>query len=205
MLIDLLNDDAAVHGILVQLPLPRQIDADIVSERIDARKDVDGFYPYNMGRLLLKRPVLRPCSPSGCMRLLTETGEGLAGRRALVVGDSKLVARPMALELLMARCTVTACDSTARDLPDLARQADVLVAAVDKPRFIEGSWIKPGAIVIDAGVTRNAEGRLCGDVDFESARARAAWITPVPGGVGPMTVAMLTVNTLLAAYLQERA
>ena len=137
------------------------------------------------------------------MRLLRETGEDLVGKHAVVIGDSKLVGRPMALELLMARCTVTVCDSVARNLPDTVHQADVLVAAVDRPCFIKGTWIKPGAIVIDAGVLRNAEGRPCGDVDFESARQRAAWITPVPGGVGPMTVAMLTANTLLATELQQ--
>ena len=201
-LIDRLNVDPAVHGILVQLPLPKQIDADLVAERLDPRKDVDGFHPYNIGRLVQKRPLLRPCTPAGCMTLLRETGEELVGKHAVVIGQSQIVGRPMALELLMARCTVTVCHSATRDLPSLARQADILVAAVGKPRFVQGDWIKPGAIVIDVGVNRTAEGKLCGDVDFAAAAERAGWITPVPGGVGPMTIATLLANTLRAAELQ---
>ena len=202
-LIDGLNEDAAVHGILVQLPLPKHIDPDAVSERIDPRKDVDGLHPYNIGRLVLKRPLLRPCTPYGCMTLLSDTGEDLVGKHAVVIGQSNIVGRPMALELLMARCTVTVCHSATRDLPGIARQADILVAAVGKARFVQGDWIKPGAIVIDVGVNRDAEGKLCGDVDFAGAKERAGWITPVPGGVGPMTIATLLANTLRAAELGE--
>ena len=202
-LIDRLNADPAVHGILVQLPLPKSINPDQVTERIDPAKDVDGLHPYNIGRLVLKRPLLRPCTPYGCMTLLRDTGEDLVGKHAVVIGQSNIVGRPMALELLMARCTVTVCHSATRDLPGIARQADILVAAVGKARFVKGDWIKPGAIVIDVGVNRNADGRLCGDVDFAAAKEHASWITPVPGGVGPMTIATLLANTLRAAELQE--
>jgi methylenetetrahydrofolate dehydrogenase (NADP+)/methenyltetrahydrofolate cyclohydrolase len=202
-LIDRLNADPAVSGILVQLPLPKHIDAENVVERIDPRKDVDGFHPYNVGRLVLKAPTLRPCTPFGCMRLLAETGEELAGKHAVVIGQSNIVGRPMALELLMARCTVTICHSATRDLPGLVRQADIVVAGVGKPKFVQGDWIKGGAIVIDVGINRGPDGKLVGDVDFEAARQRAAWITPVPGGVGPMTIAMLLSNTLRAAEWQD--
>ena len=204
-LIDRLNADATVHGLLVQLPLPKQIEPDAVTERIDPRKDVDGLHPYNIGRLVLKRPLLRPCTPHGCMTLLADTGESLVGKNAVVIGQSNIVGRPMALELLMARCTVTVCHSATRDLPGIVSRADILVAAMGKPQFVQGEWIKPGAIVIDVGMNRNAEGRLCGDVDFASARERAGWITPVPGGVGPMTIATLLANTLRAAELQDEA
>jgi len=202
-LIDRLNADAAVHGILVQLPLPKHIDADAVTERIDPRKDVDGLHPLNMGRLVLKRPLLRPCTPAGCMMLLRETGEDLVGKHAVVIGQSNIVGRPMALELLMARCTVTVCHSATRDLPAIAREGDILVAAVGRPAFVQGEWIRPGAMVVDVGVNRTADGKLCGDVDFAAAKERAGWITPVPGGVGPMTIAMLLANTLRAAELQN--
>jgi len=202
-LIDTLNRDPAVTGILVQLPLPKHIDEELVTERIDPLKDVDGFHPYNIGRLVLKRPTLRPCTPFGCMTLLADTGEELAGKHAVVIGQSNIVGRPMALELLMTRCTVTICHSKTRDLPGLVRQADIVVAGVGKANFVQGSWIKPGAIVIDVGINRTAEGRLCGDVDFAAAKEVASWITPVPGGVGPMTIATLLGNTLRAARLQD--
>jgi methylenetetrahydrofolate dehydrogenase (NADP+)/methenyltetrahydrofolate cyclohydrolase len=202
-LIDRLNADPQVHGILVQLPLPKQIDPARVIERIDPRKDVDGFHPYNIGRLVVKMPILRPCTPYGCMQLLAETGEDLVGRHAVVIGQSNIVGRPMALELLMARCTVTICHSATRDLPGIVRQADIVVAAVGKARMVQGDWIKPGAMVIDVGMNRLSDGKLTGDVDFDAARERASWITPVPGGVGPMTVAMLLHNTLRAADLQD--
>jgi methylenetetrahydrofolate dehydrogenase (NADP+)/methenyltetrahydrofolate cyclohydrolase len=202
-LIDRLNADPQVHGILVQLPLPKQIDPARVIERIDPRKDVDGFHPYNIGRLVVKMPILRPCTPYGCMQLLAETGEDLVGRHAVVIGQSNIVGRPMALELLMARCTVTICHSATRDLPGIVRQADIVVAAVGKARMVQGDWIKPGAMVIDVGMNRLSDGKLTGDVDFDAARERASWITPVPGGVGPMTVAMLLHNTLRAAELQD--
>ncbi len=202
-LIDALNADPAIHGILVQLPLPKHIDPARVVERIDPAKDVDGFHPYNMGRLVLKSPTLRPCTPYGCMRLLAETGEDLVGKHAVVIGQSNIVGRPMALELLMARCTVTICHSATRNLPEIVRQGDIVVAGVGKPRFVHGDWVKEGAIVIDVGVNRLPDGKLCGDVDFEAAKTRAAWITPVPGGVGPMTIAMLLSNTLRAAQMRE--
>jgi methylenetetrahydrofolate dehydrogenase (NADP+)/methenyltetrahydrofolate cyclohydrolase len=200
-LIARLNADPAVHGILVQLPLPRHIDPDAVTEAIDPGKDVDGLHPYNIGRLVLKRPLLRPCTPYGCMTLLRDTGEALVGKHAVIIGQSNIVGRPMALELLMARCTVTVCHSATRDLPGIARQADILVAAVGKAQFVQGDWIREGAIVLDVGVNRDSEGKLCGDVDFAAAKERASWITPVPGGVGPMTIATLLANTLRAAAL----
>ena len=202
-LIDRLNADPTVSGILVQLPLPAHIDPERVTERIDPRKDVDGFHPYNVGRLVLKRPTLRPCTPYGCMKLLEATGETLAGKHAVVIGQSNIVGRPMALELLMARCTVTVCHSATRDLPGIVRQGDVVVAGVGKARFVPDDWVKQGAIVIDVGINRMPDGKLCGDVDFDGAKERASWITPVPGGVGPMTIAMLLSNTLRAAELQD--
>ena len=201
-LVDRLNADPDVTGILVQLPLPKQIDAEKVIERIDPKKDVDGFHPYNIGRLVLKMPTLRPCTPFGCMQLLQTTGEDLVGKHAVVIGQSNIVGRPMALELLMARCTVTICHSATRDLPGIVRQGDIVVAGVGKANFVPGDWIKPGAIVIDVGINRTAEGKLCGDVDFAAVKQVAGWITPVPGGVGPMTIATLLANTLRAAKWQ---
>ena len=201
--IDRLNADEAVSGILVQLPLPKDVAPERVIERIDPHKDVDGFHPYNVGRLVLKMPTLRPCTPYGCMQLLAASGEALVGKHAVVIGQSNIVGRPMALELLMARCTVTICHSATRDLPNLVRQGDIVVAAVGKPKFVPGDWIREGAIVIDVGINRGDNGKLVGDVDFEGARERAAWITPVPGGVGPMTIATLLANTLRAAEWQD--
>ena len=201
--VDRLDADPAVNGILVQLPLPDHIAQEAIIERIDPRKDVDGFHPYNMGRLALRMPVLRPCTPYGCMRLLAATGEPLVGRHAVVIGQSNIVGRPMALELLMARCTVTICHSATRDLPEIVRSGDIVVAAVGKPEFVQGSWIRDGAIVIDVGINRTAAGGLVGDVAFDAARERASFITPVPGGVGPMTIATLLANTLRAAELQD--
>lgn len=201
-LIDELNRRDDVDGILVQLPLPAQISADAVIERIDPAKDVDGFHPCNMGRLVLRKPRLRPCTPWGVMRLLETTGVGLRGKEAVVVGASNHVGRPMALELLLAGCTVTICHSATRNLPDHVARAEILVAAVGRPGLIKGDWVRPGAIVIDIGINRLPNGKFSGDVEFDRARARAGWITPVPGGVGPMTVATLLLNTLEAA---ERA
>jgi methylenetetrahydrofolate dehydrogenase (NADP+)/methenyltetrahydrofolate cyclohydrolase len=198
-LIDELNADAAVDGILVQLPLPAHIDAEEVIERIHPDKDVDGFHPYNIGRLALRMPVLRPCTPRGVMVLLESLGMSLKGMHAVVVGASNIVGRPMGLELLLAGCTVTTCHRFTRDSAALVRQADIVVVAVGKPGLVKGDWIKPGAIVIDVGINRTAEGKLIGDVEFEAASARAGWITPVPGGVGPMTRALLLQNTLDAA------
>jgi methylenetetrahydrofolate dehydrogenase (NADP+) / methenyltetrahydrofolate cyclohydrolase len=201
--IDRLNADPSVSGILVQLPLPAHIASERVIERIDPRKDVDGFHPYNIGRLVLRMPTLRPCTPLGCMRLLEDTGETLAGRHAVVIGQSNIVGRPMALELLMSRCTVTICHSATRHLPGIVRNADIVVAAVGKANFVQGDWIREGAIVLDVGINRTSAGTLVGDVDFEAARERAGWLTPVPGGVGPMTIAALLANTLRAAEWQD--
>ena len=197
-LIDQLNQDTRVDGILVQLPLPAQIDAETVIERIRPDKDVDGFHPYNMGRLALRMPVLRSCTPRGIMHLLATTDLAIRGQHAVVVGASNHVGRPMALELLLAGCTVTVCHRFTRDLPSLVAQADILVVAAGKPGLIKGQWVKTGAAVMDVGITRSADGKLTGDVEFEVAAERAAWITPVPGGVGPMTVASLLLNTLEA-------
>jgi methylenetetrahydrofolate dehydrogenase (NADP+)/methenyltetrahydrofolate cyclohydrolase len=197
--IDRLNADPSVDGILVQLPLPKQIDGNAVIERIRPDKDVDGFHPYNFGRLAQKNPLLRPCTPYGSMKLIESTGETLRGAKAVVIGSSNIVGRPMALELLMADATVTVCNSKTRDLPSVVAQADIVVAGVGRPEFVKGDWIKPGAVVIDVGINRLPNGKLVGDVEFEAAKARAGWITPVPGGVGPMTIAMLMQNTLLAA------
>jgi len=197
-LIDDLNDDPTVDGILVQLPLPGHIDDETVIERIRPDKDVDGFHPYNIGRLVLRLPALRPCTPFGIMTLLESTGEAIRGMDATIVGASNNVGRPMALELMLAGCTVTTCHRFTRDLPDKVGRADLVVVAVGKPGIVKGEWIKPGAIVIDVGINRLDNGRLIGDVDYDSAAERAGWITPVPGGVGPMTVATLLQNTLVA-------
>jgi len=203
-LIDQLNADDAIDGILVQLPLPDHIDEEAVIERILPTKDVDGFHPYNVGRLVLRMPLLRPCTPKGVMTMLERTGRKLEGLDAVIIGQSNIVGRPMALELLAARCTITVCHSRTKDLAEKVRSADVLVAAVGRPRFVPGNWVKEGALVIDVGINRTEEGRLLGDVDFESVVERAAWITPVPGGVGPMTIASLLENTLQAAELHAR-
>ncbi len=202
-LIDHLNTDPAIDGILVQLPLPAAIDADAVIERIDPAKDVDGFHPYNVGRLALRTPSLRPCTPRGIMTLLGRTGIELAGRDAVVIGQSNIVGRPMALELLQARCTVTVCHSRTADLAAHVGRAEVLVAAVGRANFVPGAWVRDGAVVIDVGINRLPDGRLTGDVEFAQASARAGWITPVPGGVGPMTVATLLENTLDAANRRD--
>jgi len=200
-LIDNLNAREDVDGILVQLPLPGQIDEDTVTERISPTKDVDGFHPYNIGRLALRMPLLRPCTPKGVMTMLERTGMDLVGKDAVIIGQSNIVGRPMFLELLMARCTPMVCHSRTRDLQAKIKAADILVAAVGVPQFVKGEWLKDGAIVIDVGINRLEDGSLCGDVDYASARQVASWITPVPGGVGPMTVATLLENTLQAAEL----
>ena len=203
-LIDRHNVDPDIDGILVQLPLPAHIESRTVIERIDPGKDVDGLHPYNVGRLLQRAPLLRACTPWGIVRLLQSIDVDLRGKEAVVVGASSLVGRPMALELLLLGCTVTICHSPTRDLASQVRRADLLVVAVGKPAFVKGEWVKPGSIVIDVGTNRGADGKLVGDVEFEPARDRAAWITPVPGGVGPMTVATLLRNTLQAAELAGR-
>jgi len=201
-LIDQLNEHEEVDGILVQLPVPKHIDPDKIIERIRPDKDVDGFHPYNMGRLATRNPQLAPCTPHGVMTLLAETGEAIRGKNAVVVGASNIVGVPMALELLNARATVTVCHSATQDLPGKVGEADILVVGVGIPEMVKGEWIKPGAIVIDVGINRLEDGRLVGDVEFETAKERASWITPVPGGVGPMTIATLLQNTLQAYQLR---
>ena len=201
-LIETLNQDAEVDGILVQLPLPKHIDSTKVIEQISPEKDVDGFHPYNVGRLCQRIPTLRACTPYGVMKLLETTGISFYGKHAVIVGASNIVGRPMALELLLAGCTVTVTHRFTEDLASHIRQADILVVAVGKPKFIKGEWIKEGAVVVDVGINR-LEGKLVGDVEFEVAAQRASYITPVPGGVGPMTVAMLMQNTLSAYEKQQ--
>ncbi|MFC0444426.1 bifunctional methylenetetrahydrofolate dehydrogenase/methenyltetrahydrofolate cyclohydrolase FolD [Pseudidiomarina halophila] len=197
-LIDDLNADASVDGILVQLPLPANLDAQALLERIDPFKDVDGFHPFNMGRLAQRNPALRPCTPRGVMTLFDSIGLDLHGLNAVVVGASNIVGRPMSLELLLGGATTTVCHRFTRDLKEHIGRADVLVVAVGKANFIPGAWVKPGAVVIDVGINRSADGKLVGDVEFGAAAERASYITPVPGGVGPMTVATLMENTLQA-------
>ncbi|SEQ18674.1 methylenetetrahydrofolate dehydrogenase (NADP+) / methenyltetrahydrofolate cyclohydrolase [Solimonas aquatica] len=203
--IDALNADEHIDGILVQMPLPAHIDPILVTERIRADKDVDGFHPYNIGRLAQRLPVLRPCTPFGVIELLKSAGETFKGKRAVVVGASNHVGRPMMLELMLAGATATCCHRFTADVPGEVARADIVIAAVGKPAMVQGDWIRPGATVIDIGINRLPDGKLCGDVDFAAARQRAAFITPVPGGVGPMTVAMLMHNTLQAAELRETA
>lgn len=200
-IVDQVNADPDIDGILVQLPLPAQIDADAVIERIDPKKDVDGFHPYNIGRLALKMPLLRPCTPRGVMTMLEMSGIDPKGKHAVIIGASNIVGRPMALELLLARATVTVCHSATADLAAEVRRADIVVAAVGKPGFVPGDWIKPGAVVVDVGINRLPDGKVVGDVEFAAASERASWITPVPGGVGLMTVATLLQNTLDSANL----
>ena len=201
-LIEELNQDAEINGILVQLPLPKHIDSTKVIEQISPEKDVDGFHPYNVGRLCQRIPTLRACTPYGVMKLLETTGISFYGKHAVIVGASNIVGRPMALELLLAGCTVTVTHRFTEDLASHIRQADILVVAVGKPKFIKGEWIKEGAVVVDVGINR-LEGKLVGDVEFDIAAQHASYITPVPGGVGPMTVAMLMQNTLSAYKKQQ--
>jgi methylenetetrahydrofolate dehydrogenase (NADP+)/methenyltetrahydrofolate cyclohydrolase len=198
-LISALNADPVVDGILVQVPLPRHIDQRLVIEAIEPGKDVDGFHPYNVGRLALRTPLMRPCTPYGVIRLLERSGVQPKGRHAVIVGASNLVGRPMALELLIAGATVTVCHRFTKDLHQHVERGEILVVAVGKPGLIPGDWIRPGAVVIDVGMNRLPDGKLVGDVDFAGACERAAQITPVPGGVGPMTVAILMKNTLESA------
>jgi methylenetetrahydrofolate dehydrogenase (NADP+)/methenyltetrahydrofolate cyclohydrolase len=194
-----LNEDPEVDGILVQLPLPGHLNSDKILETIRPDKDVDGFHPFNLGRLAQRLPLLQPCTPKGIMTLLESTGQTLRGQDAVIVGASNIVGRPMSLELLMAGCTVTTTHRFTKNLPDKISQADILVVAVGRPGLVKGEWIKKGAIVIDVGINRLEDGTLAGDVEFDAAFERASWITPVPGGVGPMTVATLMENTLYSA------
>lgn len=202
-LVDELNGDPAVDGILVQLPLPTHIDSQAVLERIMPHKDVDGFHPYNVGRLVVKMPLMRPCTPKGVMTLLEAYGIDPKGKKAVIVGASNIVGRPQALELLLSRATVTICHSATQNLADEVAAADILVVGVGIPNFVKGEWVKPGAVVIDVGINRLEDGNLCGDVEFDVAKERASMITPVPGGVGPMTIATLLENTLHAASLHD--
>lgn len=195
-LIEQLNADPLVDGILVQLPLPKHLDSDKLLERIDPAKDVDGFHPFNFGRLAQRRPLLRPCTPAGVMTLLNKTGINLRGLHACVVGASNIVGVPMMLELLNERATVTICHSATKNLQEEVSRADLVVVGVGIPNFIPGNWIKAGAIVIDVGINRLENGSLCGDVETAKAAEKASWITPVPGGVGPMTIATLLENTV---------
>ncbi|MDY7219061.1 bifunctional methylenetetrahydrofolate dehydrogenase/methenyltetrahydrofolate cyclohydrolase FolD [Denitrificimonas sp. JX-1] len=203
-LIDQLNTDDSIDGILVQLPLPAHLDSSLLLERISPFKDVDGFHPYNVGRLAQRMPLLRSCTPKGIMTLLKHTGVDLHGLDAVIVGASNIVGRPMALELLLAGCTTTITHRFTKDLESHVRRADLVVVAVGIPDLVKGEWIKPGAIVIDVGINRQADGKLVGDVGFAAAVERAAWITPVPGGVGPMTRAGLLENTLQACEQSEK-
>jgi len=194
-----LNASSDVHGILVQLPLPAHIDSEAVLEAISPAKDVDGFHPYNVGRLMIGKPTLQPCTPYGIMKLIETTGVDLSGKDAVIVGRSNIVGKPMAMMLLQMNATVTVCHSRTKDLAGKVRAADIVIAAVGRAEFVKGDWIKDGAVVIDVGINRASDGRLVGDVDFEGAAKRASFITPVPGGVGPMTIAMLLQNTVDAA------
>ena len=203
-LIDELNNDETVDGILVQLPVPEHIDSQKIIERIRPDKDVDGFHPYNIGRLAVKMPLMRPCTPKGVMTMLSEYGIDVKGKNVTIVGQSNIVGRPQALEMLMNRATITVCHTATKDLPAEVKRADIVVAAVGRPNCIKGEWIKDGAVVIDVGINRLDNGKLCGDVEFETAREKASYITPVPGGVGPMTIASLLENTLEAAKLHDK-
>ena len=202
-LVKRLNEDERVDAILIQMPLPKGIDSDRIMDAVDPAKDADGFHPTNTGLLAQKRPRLRPCTPYGVIRLAETYGIELKGKRAVVVGASNIVGRPMALELLLARATVTVCHTGTRDVRAEVERAEVVVAAVGKANFVPGEWIGPGAAVFDVGINRLPNGKLVGDVGYAAAAARAGWITPVPGGLGPMTIAMLLANTVAAAYLRK--
>ncbi len=202
--IERVNNDPALHGLLIQLPLPAHLDEAAALAAVDWRKDVDGFHKMNAGALLEGEEGVRPCTPAGCMELLRRSHVPLAGANAVVVGRSNIVGKPMALMLLEANCTVTICHSRTKNLPEIVKNADIVVAAVGRANFITGDMIKTGAAVIDVGINRREDGTLCGDVDFDAAQEKAGWITPVPGGVGPMTIAMLMKNTLDAAEKHGR-
>jgi methylenetetrahydrofolate dehydrogenase (NADP+)/methenyltetrahydrofolate cyclohydrolase len=194
-----LNDDSRIHGILVQLPLPPGIDSQAILQAVSPEKDVDGFHPVNVGRLVEGNPVFIPCTPKGVIQMIDSTGQDIAGKRAVVIGRSNIVGKPVAMLLLHRHATVTICHSRTKDLPGVVREADIVIAAIGKPRFVTADMVKEGAVVIDVGINRLADGKLVGDVDFDRVKERAGWITPVPGGVGPMTIAMLLHNTLESA------
>ena len=198
-LIEKMNAHSNIHGILVQLPLPGHITSKVVLEAVSPDKDADGFHPFNVGRLVEGSPVFVPCTPKGVMRMIESTGQSVEGKRAVVIGRSNIVGKPVALLLMHANATVTVCHSRTKDLPAVCREADIVIAAIGRAQFVTGDMIKDGAIVIDVGINRLEDGRLVGDVDFEEAKKKAGWITPVPGGVGPMTIAMLLRNTLESA------
>ena len=198
-LIDQLNNDPKIHGILVQLPLPSQIDSQTVLNTVLPDKDADGFHPYNIGRLVAGDPVFVPCTPKGVMRMIESTGQSVKGKRAVILGRSNIVGKPVAMLLMHQHATVTICHSRTTDLPGMCKEADILVAAIGKAQFLKSDMVKPGAIVIDVGINRLDDGRLVGDVDFEPVKEVAGWLSPVPGGVGPMTIAMLLANTLEGA------
>ena len=198
-LIDQLNNDPKIHGILVQLPLPSQIDSQTVLNTVSPDKDADGFHPYNIGRLVAGDPVFVPCTPKGVMRMIESTGQSVKGKRAVILGRSNIVGKPVAMLLMHQHATVTICHSRTTDLPGMCKEADILVAAIGKAQFVKSDMVKPGAIVIDVGINRLDDGRLVGDVDFEPVKEVAGWLSPVPGGVGPMTIAMLLDNTLEGA------
>ena len=198
-LINQLNADPNIHGILVQLPLPSQIDSQTVLNAVSPEKDADGFHPYNIGRLVEGSPLFVPCTPKGVVRMIESTGQAIEGKRAVVLGRSNIVGKPVAMLLMHRHATVTICHSRTKDLPGMCREADILVAAIGKAQFVKADMVKPGAVVIDVGINRLDDGRLVGDVDFEQVKDRAGWLSPVPGGVGPMTIAMLLANTVEAA------
>jgi methylenetetrahydrofolate dehydrogenase (NADP+)/methenyltetrahydrofolate cyclohydrolase len=198
-LIDKVNHDPHIHGILVQLPLPKQIDSKVILNAVSPEKDADGFHPYNMGRLVEGAPLFEACTPKGVIKMIESTGLGIEGKRAVVVGRSNIVGKPVALMLLHRHATVTVCHSKTKDLPGVCREAEILVVAIGRPKFVTADMVREGAIVVDVGVNRTADGKFVGDVDFEPVSQKASWISPVPGGVGPMTIAMLLQNTLESA------
>ena len=198
-LIHQLNEDSRIHGILVQLPLPPAIDSQAILQAVSPEKDVDGFHPVNVGRLVEGNPVFIPCTPKGVLQMIDSTGQDIAGKRAVVIGRSNIVGKPVAMLLLHRHATVTICHSRTKDLPEVVREADIVIAAIGKPRFVTADMVKEGAVVIDVGINRLDDGKLVGDVDFDRVKEQAGWITPVPGGVGPMTIAMLLQNTLESA------
>ena len=204
-MIDKVNRDPQIHGILVQLPLPKQIDSKVVLNAVSPDKDADGFHPYNIGRLVEGNPVFEACTPKGVIKMIESTGIGIEGKRAVVLGRSNIVGKPVALMLLHRNATVTLCHSKTKDLPAVCREAEILVVAIGKPKFVTADMVREGAVVVDVGVNRGADGKFVGDVDFEPVSAKASWISPVPGGVGPMTIAMLLQNTLESAQRAARA